>query len=697
MILSNDNTYKVEGAEEFRSVECDISEKGKVHFLNLMRDSIYQNPIKALIREVAANAYDAQKRAGNEDKPFQITFPSQYQDSYKTRDFGTGLSKDEVFAILPFFGESTKNDSNNEIGGFGIGFKSPLAYGPNFVIASYFNGVKSVYNYYISENKKGRIAQMDESPTEEPNGLEIIVPVKNGDRDKFVSEAKNIFRFWKVKPEVFGLSEWELSYFKSSITRPEAILSGDKWTFRGAGDGHVIMGNIGYPIAKCQLELNDSKLEILCDNVDLEFGIGELEVVASRDGLRYSEDTKSKVTSFLTQIKSTIGETIKNKFETFETEWDYALAYHKIFNERGYSDKIMPLIRSEKLWKGKEIEEPNPCYFESCLLYSYRCVGESAANWVFSRATPSHRIVAKENCVILLNDIGNNNKLKLIPYIRGFLSKKSADITNFYILCPNGADIETTISHASWSGAPVKRLSEIEPLYVPRKARSVGSSAANGAKKGNSCTFDKEGLKDNNASFWEESEIDFKNGAGYYVPISHHKPDYNEFYLISNPCIAVILESVEEILGEEINLIGVVSSKVGKLGSGWVNFIDFAKNQIEQAVNSTENLETMKNAEVVNSYASYTLFARIRNIKSECPMIQDFVETVSGILRKPLHAFKSEYAKIGVFLKSTLPTYDVSSAVSGILSKYPILRYSGPTLEELQNYVNLVNDSLTKK
>src|SRR5690606_24405094 len=87
--------------------------------------------------------------------------------------------------------------------------------------------------------------------TTEPNGLEIIVAVKQADVDEFYNKARRIYRPFPVK-ERPNVTQAGVSVPIESYTYK---MQGNGWAFRGNGDrwsgntnSYVIMGCVEYPI-----------------------------------------------------------------------------------------------------------------------------------------------------------------------------------------------------------------------------------------------------------------------------------------------------------------------------------------------------------------------------------------------------------------------------------------------------------------
>lgn len=285
-----------------------ITEKGEFQFkitpqaMQMFFKDIYKDPILACLRELACNAYDAHILNGNADKPFDVHIPTVLEPFLEIRDYGVGLSKNGMETLYSTFFESSKQESNEFIGGLGIGSKSPLAYTDMFTASSCYNGKQ--YQYLITKNEYGVPTWnfVGEFDTEEPNGLSINVPVKQAtdgkadyrDVEAFRVAAVKVFSRFQVKPNLTGAH--------IDIPSVEYSIKQDSWGLRNSSiipDGmYAIMGNIAYPISFEPLRLDEAMRKSLTGilfedrgwsnrfypaNVDLFFDIGSLSITPSRE------------------------------------------------------------------------------------------------------------------------------------------------------------------------------------------------------------------------------------------------------------------------------------------------------------------------------------------------------------------------------------------------------------------------------
>jgi HSP90 family molecular chaperone len=114
---------------------------------------LYSDPEQSFIREIVSNAWDSHVEAGTTDTPVIIKFNTQnYNKSITIRDYGTGLSPERFAEVYCNIGSSTKRDSNDFIGGFGIGKYSSLACSNTVYITSYYNNIAYYYVMIKSGN-----------------------------------------------------------------------------------------------------------------------------------------------------------------------------------------------------------------------------------------------------------------------------------------------------------------------------------------------------------------------------------------------------------------------------------------------------------------------------------------------------------------------------------------------------------------
>lgn len=298
------------------SGQGNFSIKTSGHAFRLLSSGLYTNKIQAVIRELSCNAADAHVMNANQKKAFDIKLPNGLDGQFYVRDYGPGMSDDDVMKLYTTYFESTKQQSNDFTGGFGVGSKSPFAYTDMFTVVSINNGTKSTYSAYVDDNGEPKIARLgDSEPTDEPSGLSVGFPVKPEDQRAFQREASEVLMWFKSPVNILGIgdsSKPEPFDGKGVLFRaPNVLLYGKKsngnisvdyppgQTTRGQL-GSLVMGNVRYP-----LPMDDSLRDLpeaqwfSTNNAVFTVPIGTVSVAASREALAFDKFTKEAVRNLL--------------------------------------------------------------------------------------------------------------------------------------------------------------------------------------------------------------------------------------------------------------------------------------------------------------------------------------------------------------------------------------------------------------
>lgn len=180
------------------SVEATIGLENIAIAIGLVSQNIYSNIISTIIRELTSNGYDANIE-GNSEFPVIIRFDYKEEDStywLHIIDQGVGMSKEFIYKKYMSWFDSTKRESNDMIGGFGIGSKSPLGYSNEYYLTTYFDNIR--YEYIISKGSRLPVCDLlVEEDDEYGKGTTVSLEIKEIDFYKFVKEAINTLTFFK--------------------------------------------------------------------------------------------------------------------------------------------------------------------------------------------------------------------------------------------------------------------------------------------------------------------------------------------------------------------------------------------------------------------------------------------------------------------------------------------------------------------
>lgn len=212
---------------------------------DILQNSMYTDKVLAPVREYLCNALDAHTQISN-TAPFDVYLPNANVPEWVVRDYGPGLSHHDVMHLFTTYLQSTKDDSNNLIGGFGLGSKSAFAYTDQFVVVSYFNGTVTRYVCFIDDERMPAVSVVDKQETAEPNGLMIRVPVRHDQFSDFYTRTKIILSFFpEGSYNTIGL---RVEPYKPDSIKPGLWLKHDVTKYNGEGYAYVLMGHVLYAI-----------------------------------------------------------------------------------------------------------------------------------------------------------------------------------------------------------------------------------------------------------------------------------------------------------------------------------------------------------------------------------------------------------------------------------------------------------------
>jgi hypothetical protein len=257
--------------------------------MQMLSKNLYSDAIGSTIRECASNALDSHRRAGT-DKPIVVSLRATKDNTYEfsVEDFGTGLDADDVKNIISKYGKSTKRNSTTELGMMGLGFKAPLAYTSSFYFVARKDGMERKYMMYEGEDVN-TIDLLYEAPTDQPNGVKVIVPLSWRDRYDFkikISEQLAYFEnvYFDVEDIDNNFTIVRHQYFQfSELARDNNL--------------HICLDNVYYPMDFKKLGIDSITLP-----VGLRFSLTDgIFPTPNRESIRYTQEAKTIILKRLSQ------------------------------------------------------------------------------------------------------------------------------------------------------------------------------------------------------------------------------------------------------------------------------------------------------------------------------------------------------------------------------------------------------------
>lgn len=294
-------------------------------FQQVARSSMYSDPYRAAVQEYVSNAIDAMRERQRFDPTFEpsndkikITLT---ESELAIKDQGIGISPYRMENGFASYYGSSKRDSNDEIGGFGLGCKTAFA-DPNrdsFTVDTVYEEGGTRWRYityhFIDQSGLTSYAEISHTPTTEDLGTTIVLPIDEADLELYQKVLASLCMHWDVKPQVLGLPfEWP---------KVEYVFEGPDGLWKvvhGKSAMEVVVEGIPYAVSKSQLPKD---IQAHADSgVVLFFRTGEVAVTSTRESLDYRGDTVAKIAERLQDIRESLAGRISSLLDSGISLWN---------------------------------------------------------------------------------------------------------------------------------------------------------------------------------------------------------------------------------------------------------------------------------------------------------------------------------------------------------------------------------------
>lgn len=599
-ILSNDKR-DVSISNDFKTSEFKIQASAKA--FEILSSNIYTNKVRAVIREYNCNAYDAHVAAGTE-QTWDVHLPSTLEPYFSVRDYGTGLSDEQVREIFTTYFHSTKTNSNDFVGALGLGSKSAFSLVDSFTVVSYYNGTKSDYCCYKDANGEPQISLLASCDTEEPNGLQVSMSVE-GRQGEFEDEAVKVFKYFDELPNI-----------NDREVVAQILEAKEKYKFvckegsfnTGYGDLYARMGNVAYKIPRdYQSSLSGF----------INFNIGDLSFNAGREELSMDDSTKAALKIRIQQVTDNLSEVVYKKLEAEQCKFTRAKRKAEV-----YSGSMRNVLRNSKL-NFDQFDLPLiPDDDDRMACYSRGTWHRESADILSLRSLP---LVSEHNWEIRYFLHKDRMKTRILQWMRNQRGVK------IVLLKQEQIDL---------FGIPADLIEDLEEV-VPKSSNSYGGSTPTRSKvaEWNGTTT---GWRVKANKCWDDVEIENDGRERVYVEINRYEPQgqFDSMGQFKN-----ILDSLDHLyLGFGRHIYGLKTSflktKAFKQGN-WISLSEYIKRESAR-LPEIEVIEYSRHSE--NPYTS--LFEKLFKAGLDNEEVKLYNETMK--LAKEEHSDKFAYNILGL-------------------------------------------------
>lgn len=494
----------VEIIGDIKEFKTSIDPKNLEFITTLLSSNLYSNPEQSFIREIVSNAWDSHVEAGNTDVPVIVKFSkNNCKWGITIRDYGVGLSPERFSEIYCNIGSSTKRESNEFTGGFGIGRYSAIACSNSVYLISYYKGTAYFY-IMIKSGNSITTNLIRESSTNEKDGLEVTIKGIE-DINPYINALQYIIFFPNIYIDGVATenNSIKIKHFKnfSAATTTKRI------------PHKLLLGNVLYPINTSYLSKEASSFisRIYYTGIVVKFNIGEINITPNRENVIYTSDTIKVIEDRVLAAKEELNNLIKN---IISKDYDDIIEYSNIMSKIIKYNPIENSINTNGWCYEVDIEELNeiPITYKGLDLskdirYLYSILSMDLPNYkgtiydgsIYKKRLPyrakASAVIKSPNTIIL--NSGVRFTADVLGYIRSKYSNNSI-ISNIeedafinwikqnevsYITSPDNKDFILKEVYKSFKNRAIRLDTDTNPEFLKYKEELIKSKKGNKTPK----------------------------------------------------------------------------------------------------------------------------------------------------------------------------------------------------------------------
>ncbi len=711
LVESNDG-IKTKGVQSKTSFKIAANAKS----FKVLIDSLYADKIKAPIRELSTNALDAHIDAGTVGQPFLVQLPTPDDPTFMIRDYGTGMSQKKIETLYVTVFDSDKDESNDFVGCLGLGSKSPFAYTNSFWVTSYHKG--TLYSYIATvANGLPEIHFHSSAPTAEADGMAIGFAVEPKDIYDFHDKAAQVFKFFKHKPKVIGAN--------MTFDKPVFDLEGDGWSVsRNNSQSVAIMGHIAYPIDPQHFshdirsannvhpnapqryrdyESGSEYQSLLSLGLHMEFGIGEIEMLPSREGLQYNETTVKAIKARLEVVRNELQDKVSEKFKNCKNRYEANRLYYEWQHGNDALRKVVsivaPVYNGVKLEASYQIQLRGGYPTYKCKIDGLEAIAMSKS-WSNSRVHHEKQ-VHSIHCNYADDGSGDDKTI----YLDNDIDRGAMAAARRYILDPANKAKRVyifTFKDQAMRQAYCDLMGFDETYMMKASALPKEARKKRGIKIEKVFTFDKN-AHGNNDNYWKAAEVDMEDG-GVYVEINRYtavlKSGQQGIYPQKLKEVLALLTSAGITVPEIVGVKTVVADKFSKYQDAeWVTLHSYIHEKLDEIMQKqgygdmVKDVGNYRDFYSSRKYSSLAERPKLFKVGSDMRLFLDEFKRISASYtanRHKVYTFLDIANAVGY--NTNVSKDDLNAQIETLEAKYPVLKLCNyPGEEDTQIVADYIN------
>jgi hypothetical protein len=262
------------------------------------------------------------------------------------------------------------------------------------------------------------ISKLSLEPTTEPDGMEVSLPVKSKDFADFRTKAIATYKWFNPRPIVAGISAGDYGVIP-------VVLENGNWTITTDDNFSAMMGNICYDIDFDTLDESFKKSlteyeKWVAEKVGpiLKLSIGEVDMAASRETLKYTPKTHDALKRRLNQVVQECLVEAERQLAVCKTLWEARIMLNQISENRW----LKGLLKIGVHWHGKLIHTSIGLTRDGvrrvgCRRYYMVKGRRGSMRMEFEEAD---NIAARQSSVFFVNDMPTNFTGRIERHLRAY-------------------------------------------------------------------------------------------------------------------------------------------------------------------------------------------------------------------------------------------------------------------------------------